>query len=1039
MSKFSGAVLVSAALILCCQGGSTKGAAAAGAGQRTGELRDIIGVTHVAGKYHLTEGDFLNEGADAILELGSRVIKIWFADVKGSYPFNSDWPRMGSLVDIAKSPYFRRLFEKPFSTYIMMCFSVGRGGGYWKGGITEEQKRGEERQFYELAKHLLTTYNGTGKTFVLQHWEGDWLIRGNYDAKADPSPAAIKGMIGWLNARQAGVSRAREEVGQAGVRVYHAAEVNRVVDSMRTGRPNMVNRVLPHTNVDLVSYSAWDAATEHFEDPNVLREALDFIAANVADSRDFGGRNVYVGEFGMPENNFSGEKIRKAIPGAVRTALDWGCPYIVYWQLYCNELSGKEKRVPVKSNDGVRGFWLIRPDGSKAWTWDYFHGLLAGGKEVAGASFYVSPSGNDSWSGKLARPNRQRSDGPFRSLERARDAVRSLKRGGGLPAGGVSVYLRGGLYTIAETFELGAEDGGAEGRAVVYRAYGNEEVRLVGGRQIGGFGPVGEAAAKGRIAGQYRDKIVQVDLQKQGVKDFGEMTPRGFGRRTQAAGLELFFNDRPMRPARWPNGGWAKIAAVPAGAKGGKFTYEGDRPKRWGAGEDIWLHGYWTQDWADSYEKVKSIDFKSREIATHEPHGVYGYKAGQRYYALNILEELDEAGEWYLDRKSGMLYFWPPSAVEKGRVFVSILEGPMVSMREVSHVRMEGLIFECTRGPGVEIRGGSDNCVAGCTLRNIGNTAVNINGGKRNGVEGCVIHETGDGGIALVGGDRKTLTPAGNYARNNHIHDYSRWVRTYRAAIRASGVGNHVAHNLIHDAPHTGILFGGNDHLLEFNEIHDVCRETGDVGAFYTGRDWTTRGTVIRHNYFHDIRGPYTHGAMSVYLDDAASGTTIYGNVFYKASRAAFIGGGRDNVVENNIFVECEPAVHIDARGLGWAKKYAVRGGGWQMYDKLAAVNFDKPPYSTRYPKLARILEGDPAVPEGNVVRRNIRVGGRWMDLQGVDAKLVTMEDNLTEGDAYFVDAGGKNFQLRDDSPAYKLGFERIPIDQIGLLENDPN
>jgi len=128
--------------------------------------------------------------------------------------------------------------------------------------------------------------------------------------------------------------------------------------------------------LDLVSYSAWDSVTARYEDPNVFRRALDFIAANTPDSPDFGDRNVYVGEFGMPENNFSADQIRQAIPKAVKTALDWGCPYIVYWQVYCNELKDKKRRAPVHSNDDMRGFWLIKPDGSRAWTWDYFYGLL---------------------------------------------------------------------------------------------------------------------------------------------------------------------------------------------------------------------------------------------------------------------------------------------------------------------------------------------------------------------------------------------------------------------------------------------------------------------------------------------------------------------------------------------------------------------------------------------------------------------------------------------------------------------------------------
>jgi len=352
------------------------------------DLCDVLGVVHVAGRYHLTNKDFLSEGADEILALGSRVIKVWFFSGRRSdglvksYPYNSQWPKVDSLVEGAQTPYFERLFSKPFTTYVMKVTSLGRDEGYWRNGISDEQKKDEQRQFYELAKYLLTAYKNTGKTFVLQHWEGDWMVRGSFNGKADPTDEALRNMVEWLNARQAGVNQARAEVGQQGVRVYHAAEVNRVVSSMRDGSPNMVNRVLPHTHLDLVSYSAWDSATAHYVDPNVLRDALDFIAAHVPDSPDFGSRNVYLGEYGMPENNYSPEQIRTAIPNAVRTALDWGCPYIVYWQLYCNEQKDSSVAPPVKSNDAVRGFWLIRPDGTKSWVWHYFRRLFADARKA---------------------------------------------------------------------------------------------------------------------------------------------------------------------------------------------------------------------------------------------------------------------------------------------------------------------------------------------------------------------------------------------------------------------------------------------------------------------------------------------------------------------------------------------------------------------------------------------------------------------------------------------------------------------------------
>ncbi len=660
------------------------------------------------------------------------------------------------------------------------------------------------------------------------------------------------------------------------------------------------------------------------------------------------------------------------------------------------------------------------------------------GWAASGITFFVSQDGNDEWSGLLAEPDDEGGDGPFATLGRARDAIRMVNRQGQMRRGGVTVYIRGGVYYLPQSFELeGKLDSGTEQSPVVYRSYENEIVKIVGGKQVKDFSPIFDPEVLRRIEPEHRTKIVQSDLKAQGITTYGEMKTRGFGRPSYPAGLELFFQERPMQLARWPNEGWGTITGAPDGQQGGKFSYESDHPDQWAGLEDVWVHGYWTQDWAESYEKVRSIDPKKNVIETLEPHGVYGYKKGQRFQALNILEELDEPEEWYLDRSSGILYFWPPAEIYKGKVYVSILDEPLISLKQVSHVTFRDLTFEYTRGHAVVIEGGSHNLIAGCNMLNIGNSAVIINGGEQNGVLSCDISQTGDGGIQLNGGDRETLTPANHFAENNHIHHFSRWVRTYQPAIRMSGVGNRISHNHIHDAPHAGVLFGGNEHLLEFNEVHDICQETGDVGAFYMGRNWTMRGNVVRYNYFHDIHGPYTHGAMSVYLDDAASGTLIFGNVFYKASRAAFIGGGRDNTVENNIFVECNPAVHIDARCLGWANKYAVKGGGWHMYEKLEAVNYNQPPYSLRYPKLATILENDPLVPKGNVIARNVNFGGKWLNLQGVKREWVTFTDNYTEGNPGFVDPENMNFQLTEDSPVYKIGFKRIPIEKIGLYKDE--
>jgi len=646
------------------------------------------------------------------------------------------------------------------------------------------------------------------------------------------------------------------------------------------------------------------------------------------------------------------------------------------------------------------------------------------GAPAAQVEFFIAPDGSDRNAGTK--------DAPFLTLERARRAVRSLKREKRLPPGGVTVWLRGGTYYRAKSFELTPLDSGRKNAPITYSAFPGEQVRLVGGRQITGFEPVDDPAVLARMDPACAGKVLQADLRAQGITDFGELTPRGFGRPTRPAHLELFFRDEPMTLARWPNEGWVEIAAVPEGE--GRFCYAGDRPARWTRAEDLWLHGYWTWDWAESYEKVQSIDLEAKEMRTRPPHGVYGYKAGKRYYALNLLEELDQPGEWYLDRASGILYFWPPAPIESGRAVVSLLEKPLISLRKASHIIIRGLTLECARGCGIDIKDGTGNLVAGCTLRNLGTLAVSIAGGKENGVLSCDIYHTGEGGIVLSGGDRRTLTPAGHFATNNHIWDFSRWVRTYRPAVLVQGVGNRIEHNLIHDAPHSAIILGGNEHLIEFNEIHHVCMETSDAGAFYMGRDFTERGTVLRYNYFHHLgRGD----VQAIYFDDCSSGNTAFGNICVEAGRGVLIGGGRDHLIENNVFVNCTPAVHVDARGMGWAS-FWFDGRDSTLMDRLKAVNHDQPPYSERYPELATLLEDEPAMPKNNRIVRNVWVGGRWLDLRdGLTEQIVQVKDNFTAGDPGFVDPEHGDYQLRPDSPVWKLGFQRIPTEHIGLYPDE--
>jgi hypothetical protein len=709
--------------------------------------------------------------------------------------------------------------------------------------------------------------------------------------------------------------------------------------------------------------------------------------------------------------------------------------------------------------------------------------LLMAGTLAQAAELYVASDGNDANPGTRAAP--------LKTLEAARDALRMLKREQGQLAGGATVWLRGGVYRTGKTFELDQRDSGSKDAAIVYCACQGEEVTLSGGQDIdpAAFRLVSDPAVLERLPEASRGKVFEVDLKSLGISDFGQMHPRGFGHSYVNAGLELFFNDQAMQLARWPNKGTVNIGKVldPGSAprdgdfsnRGGKFTYDYHRPARWKQADDIWLTGIFCWGYADDTIKVRSIDTEKKIITLADAH-VYGVQTGstwggkRAYYVINLLEEIDQPGEWYLDRKSGVIYFWPPAPLEKAKVSVSLSEGPMVALEGASYVTLRGITFELTRGIGVYIERGTGNLVAGCTLRNLGimgvcigqgskpdprpcggwsldvaadkgqvvpvesisrqlgdcthalygNTTWNRQAGTHHGVVACDIYNTGAGGVSLGGGDRKTLTPAGNYVLNCHIHDFNRLDRAYRAGVNIDGVGNRIAHCVIHDAPNNAIYLFGNDHVIEYNELYRACLWADDMGVFYTGRDASQQGNLLRHNFFHHNGG---HGATSnIYLDDGACGMTVLGNVFYKTSSVAW-GAGHDHVFGNNLVIDTQEAGAAPMNNDQWMGY--VRDP-LQVLRLQKAVDVTKPPYVTRYPKLANTFDPSPNLRRGNEAYDNVSVRS---------GALGTGTAFVTDADPGFVDAAGMDFRLKPDSIVFtKLPtFRNIPFEKIGLYKDE--
>lgn len=665
---------------------------------------------------------------------------------------------------------------------------------------------------------------------------------------------------------------------------------------------------------------------------------------------------------------------------------------------------------------------------------------------------HVSPAGNDSWSGALPAPRTDRADGPFASLERARQAVRDL------PAGGPrTVVLRGGTYTLRSTFHLGPEDSGAAGAPVTWRAAPGEEVRLVGGIELpaSAWAPAREPQVLARTKPAAREHVLQADLAALGVP-----LPDGFPPKFRGwpAAPELFCNDQRMTPARWPNQGWATIARiVESGARPrdgdesgrvGVFEYSEEEPGRWDAEAGVWLQGYWCYDWFDETIRVQAIDPQARRITLAQPH-LYSLMQGnpspRRYRALNLLEELDEPGEYVLDHAHGLVYFWPPQALQGARLVLSTLNAPVVCVADATDVVLRGLTVEAGMGDGVVVRGGCRVAILACTVRNTRQRGICVEGGDHHRVEACDVHDVGTEGIVLSGGDRRTLTPAGHEAVNNHIWRFSRLQFTGAHGLVFGGVGNRAAHNLIHDAPHQAVLVGGNDHVFEYNVVHHVCTETDDCGALYKGRNPSCRGNLIRYNLWHHIGSPMGHGNAAVYFDDGDGGDTVFGNVFFRCGDpgkgsfgTVFSHGGHDNLAENNVFVECR-------RPLGsspWADgpwRDAVQGGGDCFWTEklLQEVDITRPPFTTRYPELVGFMEAQPAERRANRAARNLMV--RCGGVSSGNWQVPAQTHWSTDSDPGFVDADRGDFRLQPDSETYArlAGFQPIPLERVGLRADE--
>ncbi|MEY5026390.1 MAG: hypothetical protein RLZZ244_1918 [Verrucomicrobiota bacterium] len=525
-----------------------------------------------------------------------------------------------------------------------------------------------------------------------------------------------------------------------------------------------------------------------------------------------------------------------------------------------------------------------------------FLGMGSGGVEAG--QWYVSLEGNDAWSGRMAERNAEGTDGPFASWERARRAVREeLALGKAEP---VEVRVRGGVYRLTGPLQFGAEDSGRADAPVVWKGDGAERPRVVGSVRLKGW----------EI---WKGEIWRVSMDSWKGKPVRQVLLRG-ERQPMARYPDADENDPVLKGWAYADGkDWPMYSDIPGEDKKTLQVKERD-VRRWAHPEDAEVTVFARYNWWNNLVPVASVEGEGRVLKLGKECS-YPVRFGNRYFIQGPLEELDAPGEWHYDAREKQLYFWAPRGASPEDAEVVLADALLVA-NQTRFWSIEGMEWEGSSGWAVSFERAEDCRFAGNGVRNGGEWSgggIRVSGGHRVEVRSNDVVGSGRDAVSVSGGDVATLSPSGHVVENNHVHHFGVYYKQ-GSGVAVGGVGNVVRRNWIHDGPRFGIHHGGNRNVLEGNHIHDVCLETEDTGAIYSGgRDWITpRGTVIRHNYIHDIWGLHLHNgeakrpyfSWGIYLDDNSGGADVVGNLVVRAARGGLHGhGARDCVVENNVWV----------------------------------------------------------------------------------------------------------------------------------------
>ena len=474
------------------------------------------------------------------------------------------------------------------------------------------------------------------------------------------------------------------------------------------------------------------------------------------------------------------------------------------------------------------------------------------------------------------------------------------------------------------------------------------------------------------------------------------------------------------------------FAFMRRGLSNKKFEYVGDRPSRWKNTGDLWVNGMFYYAWRNEHNTLESIDTANRTITMkyNDDLGIKQREIKRPYFVYNVIEELNSAGEYYIDRGTSNLYYYPKRDLTSSRLYASLTEDYLINFDGASFVEFHDMALEMSRQDIVQFSSGSHNLLSHLRIRLSGRHLVNFEEEKPSysGVEYSILSGSGERAVRLNGGDRYTLTNGYNFVTNNHIIGDNRWTwAAHAAGIGIYGVGNIVEHNDIHGYKYQAIYFNGNNCSISYNNIYDVLKYTEDAGVIYGGRNWHHRGNKINYNFIHDVKNNYSQQILTgIYFDSTLSGEEIRGNIFYNIDGKGMLqAGGRDNIIENNLFVHI--ATPFMGMNYGIIAYSTEPGDSFNMLERALEYDYPNGVYASSYPKLS-VLPPD----------WDALIGTHWLLPEGNSFRYNAGEDNLRWALDGKIKSGTLDLEVYDHAemtptPQDSVNFKPLPYDKIGI------